>query len=70
MQCIARCKSNPFKQCSLKQCENKLCKKHLADKTVVTINQPLFDKNEIHVQHQSCQSHQCSKVATYQRPRS
>ena len=38
MQCIARCKSNPFKQCSLKQCENKLCKKHLADKTVVTIN--------------------------------
>tara|TARA_B100001564_G_scaffold186141_2_gene156348 strand:+ start:95 stop:1213 length:1119 start_codon:yes stop_codon:yes gene_type:complete len=48
MQCIARCKSNPFKQCSLKQCENKLCKKHLTDKTVITINEPLFNKNEVY----------------------
>ena len=47
MQCIARCKSNPFKQCSLKQCENKLCKKHSQEENIKTIDIPLFTKKEM-----------------------
>ena len=45
MQCIARCKSNPFKQCSLKQCDNKLCKKHSQEENIKTDN-PTFNKTK------------------------
>ena len=46
MQCIARCKSNVFKQCSFKSCKNNLCKKHLNDTSVITIYDELFNENE------------------------
>ena len=46
MQCIARCKSNPFKQCSLKAKCNKLCNKHNEEQNVKTIDEELFTKKE------------------------
>ena len=46
MQCIARCKSNPFKQCSLKAKCNKLCNKHNEKQNVKTIEDELFSKKE------------------------
>lgn len=47
MQCIARCKSNPFKQCSLNGIHNKLCKKHNQEENIKTIDIPLFTKKEM-----------------------
>ena len=47
MQCIARCKSNPFKQCSFNAIHNKLCNKHNKEQNVKTIEISLFSKNEI-----------------------
>ena len=46
MRCIARCKSNPFKQCSFKissSC-NKLCNKHINEENVETIEKNLFNE--------------------------
>ena len=42
MQCIARCKSNIFKQCSCKTINNKLCSKHLNEENLKTIETCLF----------------------------
>lgn len=47
MQCIARCKSNPFKQCSCKAINNKLCSKHMNEKNIKTIETSLFSAKEI-----------------------
>ena len=49
MQCIARCKSNMFKRCSLKECKNNLCKKHSNDINVITIYDELFNENELNI---------------------
>ena len=46
MQCIARCKSNPFKQCSLNGIHNKL-QKHSQEENIKTIDIPLFTKKEM-----------------------
>ena len=42
MQCIARCKSNPFKQCSLNAIHNKLCNKHNKEQNVKTIENTII----------------------------
>ena len=47
MQCIARCKSNPFKQCSFKCTHNKLCNKHNNEQNVSTMENKLFTDNEV-----------------------
>ena len=47
MQCIARCKSNPFKQCSFNAIHNKLCNKHNKEDNVNTIETPLFNETII-----------------------
>lgn len=47
MQCIARCKSNLFKQCSLNGIYDKLCKKHSQEENIKTIDIPLFTNKEI-----------------------
>jgi len=47
MQCIARCKSNLFKQCSCKTINNKLCSKHINEKNLKTIETGLFTDKEI-----------------------
>ena len=47
MQCIARCKSNIFKQCSCKAINNKLCSKHINEKNLKTIETCLFTDKEI-----------------------
>ena len=48
MKCIARCKSNQFKQCSLNAiCNNKFCNKHNNKQNIKTINVCLFTQNEI-----------------------
>ena len=47
MKCIARCKSNPFKQCSfIAVGSNKLCTKHCSDCNIKTIEQELFTKSD------------------------
>lgn len=50
MLCIARCKSNPFKQCSFKisSC-NKLCNKHNNEENVVTMEKNLFNEKDINI---------------------
>ena len=47
MKCIARCKSNPFKQCSfIANGSDKLCTKHCCDCNIKTIEQDLFNKSD------------------------
>ena len=50
MQCIARCRTNPFKQCSFKisSC-NKLCNKHNNEENVVTMEKNLFNEKDINI---------------------
>jgi len=47
MQCIARCKSNPFKQCSFKCTHNKLCNKHNNEENVFTVENNLFTDKQV-----------------------
>ena len=47
MQCIARCKSNPFKQCSFKCTHNKLCNKHNNEQNVSTMENKLFTDKQV-----------------------
>tara|TARA_B110000114_G_C15016602_1_gene367096 strand:- start:6 stop:1136 length:1131 start_codon:yes stop_codon:yes gene_type:complete len=47
MKCIARCKSNPFKQCSLNALYNKLCNKHNKEEKIQTIETLLFNETEV-----------------------
>lgn len=42
MKCIARCTSNPFKQCSFNIYNNNLCKKHYNKENIKTIHDDLF----------------------------
>ena len=47
MKCIARCKSNIFKQCSFTAYgSNKLCIKHCSDCDIKTIEEELFTKSQ------------------------
>jgi len=47
MKCIARCKSNPFKQCSFIAIGlNKLCTKHCSDCNIKTIEEELFTESD------------------------
>ena len=47
MKCIARCKSNIFKQCSFTVYgSNKLCIKHCSDCNIKTIEEELFTKSD------------------------
>ena len=51
MRCIARCKSNLFKQCSFKissSC-NKFCNKHINEVNVETIEKNLFNEKDINI---------------------
>ena len=48
MKCIARCKSNIFKQCSFtSNNSNKLCIKHCYKRNIKTIEEELFTINQI-----------------------
>jgi len=47
MQCVARCKSNFFKQCSFNAVHNKLCCKHINEENIKTVETSLFTKKEV-----------------------